>query len=191
MTVGWFVHFFGLAFVYAAIATVLILGLARLWRGPVAWRAVPLVLATAFFVFLTQHPFPDPGQMECPVPSAAPQLRLFDYRDTVLLLLDRGAGVMGWLGNKMIAATAMNFVICAAIGTALAMHATRVRTAVLFGAALTLSVELSQLTGVWGIFPCAYRQFNVDDLVLNVLGVVTGFAVARRVRIGTQRFWAA
>lgn len=186
MTLGWFVHFFGLAAVYATAATVLIIGPARLWRGPAAMGAVPVVLATTFFVFLTQHPFPDPGQMTCPVPSAAPQLRPFHWMDTVFMLRDTGAGVMGWLGNKTIAATTMNLMVCAAIGAALARHVTRARTALVFGATLTLSVELSQLTGVLGIFPCAYRQFNVDDLMMNVLGVMAGFVVARRLVAGPR-----
>lgn len=186
MTLGWFVHFFGLAFVYASVATVLILGLARAWRGPAALRAVPVVLATAFFVFLTQHPFPVVAGMDCPMARAVPQLRPFHFMDTVAVLRDRGTGLAGWLGNKTIAAVVMNVLVCAVIGAALARHATRLRIAALFGAVLTLSVELSQLTGVWGLFPCAYRQFNVDDLMLNMLGVTTGFALARRFGIGPR-----
>jgi glycopeptide antibiotics resistance protein len=38
---------------------------------------------------------------------------------------------------------------------------------------------VAQLTGIWGLYPCAYRQFNVDDLMLNAIGVVVGFLMAR------------
>ncbi len=31
-------------------------------------------------------------------------------------------------------------------------------------------IETTQLTGVWGIFPCAYRVFDVDDLIANTSG---------------------
>ena len=73
----------------------------------------------------------------------------------------------------------MNFVTCVVIGLTLARHTSRLRAALCFGAGLTLSVELTQLTGLWGLYPCAYRQFNVDDLMLNALGVVVGVLLAR------------
>ena len=47
------------------------------------------------------------------------------------------------------------------------------------GFGLSLTVELTQLTGLWGLYPCPYRQFDVDDLILNTTGVALGFAVVR------------
>lgn len=40
--------------------------------------------------------------------------------------------------------------------------------------AVSLFIELSQITGLWGIYPCAYRIFDVDDLMVNTLGGFTG-----------------
>ena len=34
----------------------------------------------------------------------------------------------------------------------------------------SLLIETTQLTGIWGIYPCAYRLFDVDDLITNTLG---------------------
>ena len=57
-------------------------------------------------------------------------------------------------------------------------------TAVFVGFAVSLFIELTQFTGVWGIYPCAYRVFDVDDLVTNTLGALAGsllsLAVPRR-----------
>lgn len=39
-------------------------------------------------------------------------------------------------------------------------------------------IETTQLTGVWGIYPCAYRVFDVDDLLMNTLGAVLRSALA-------------
>lgn len=47
-------------------------------------------------------------------------------------------------------------------------------TAVLVGFALSLLVETTQLTGVWGIYPCGYRLFDVEDLITNTLGALLG-----------------
>jgi hypothetical protein len=175
----WVVGFAGRALLYALGLSLAILLAARLLGRFPGWRVLPLLFATLTFVFLTQHPFPAPGDLDCPVPSAAPQLHLFDFRATFARLHDRGAGPLEWLRNRTVAATVMNFLVCGVIGAVLARHTGRLAVALWFGAGLTLAVELTQLTGIWGLYPCAYRQFNVDDLMLNALGVVVGFLLAR------------
>jgi hypothetical protein len=42
------------------------------------------------------------------------------------------------------------------------------------GLGTSLLIELTQLTGVWGIYHCAYREFDVDDLMVNTLGALAG-----------------
>lgn len=46
--------------------------------------------------------------------------------------------------------------------------------ATLVGLATSLVIETTQLTGVWNIYDCAYRLFDVDDLMVNTLGAVGG-----------------
>ncbi len=46
------------------------------------------------------------------------------------------------------------------------------------GVGTTLLVELTQLTGNWGLAPCPYRVFEVDDLILNTTGTVIGLLLA-------------
>jgi glycopeptide antibiotics resistance protein len=138
---------------------------------------LPVLFITTFFVFLTQHPFPDPQTLVCPVPLTDPQWQPFHFAKRIQTLMQAGAGPLQFLTNKGLAATAMNFLICFAIGAALARHAPSMRHAMLFAAALTLGVELTQMTGFWGVYPCAYRQFDVDDLMLNFAGVVMGTAL--------------
>lgn len=43
---------------------------------------------------------------------------------------------------------------------------------------LTLFYEVTQRTGIYGIFNCAYRIFDVDDLLLNSVGALLGFFLA-------------
>lgn len=42
---------------------------------------------------------------------------------------------------------------------------------------LTLFFELTQLSGLYGIYPRPYRLFDVDDLFLNTLGGIIGYAI--------------
>ena len=51
-----------------------------------------------------------------------------------------------------------------------------VATAAGFG--VSAMVEFTQLTGVWGLYPCAYRVFDVVDLQTNTLGALLGSVVA-------------
>ncbi|QDS33960.1 VanZ family protein [Brevibacillus brevis] len=46
------------------------------------------------------------------------------------------------------------------------------------GFALSLFFEITQLSGIYGIYNCPYRLFDVDDLILNSSGALFGFLVA-------------
>jgi glycopeptide antibiotics resistance protein len=42
------------------------------------------------------------------------------------------------------------------------------------GLGLSLVIEVTQRTGVWSLYDCAYRLFDVDDLIVNTLGATVG-----------------
>lgn len=46
------------------------------------------------------------------------------------------------------------------------------------GFAVSLFFEVTQITGVYGIYNCPYRLFDVDDLILNSMGSLAGFLIA-------------
>jgi glycopeptide antibiotics resistance protein len=46
--------------------------------------------------------------------------------------------------------------------------------ATLAGFGVSLLVELTQKTGDWHLYSCAYRLFDVDDLIVNTLGATIG-----------------
>jgi glycopeptide antibiotics resistance protein len=50
--------------------------------------------------------------------------------------------------------------------------------ATVLGAAISLLIELTQTTGVWHLFDCAYRLFDVDDLIVNTAGATAGSLLA-------------
>ena len=49
--------------------------------------------------------------------------------------------------------------------------------ALTFGFLLSIFFELTQLSGLYGIYPRAYRLFDVDDLILNTAGTMLGFLI--------------
>ncbi len=42
---------------------------------------------------------------------------------------------------------------------------------------LSLFFELTQLSGLYGIYPRAYRLFDIDDLIINTFGGIVGYVV--------------
>lgn len=46
------------------------------------------------------------------------------------------------------------------------------------GVLMSVFVEVTQATGVWGYFPCAYRLGDIDDLLTNSLGAFLGALIA-------------
>jgi len=183
----WVISFAGLATVYAALGCLVFALIARLLGKKPGWQNLLFVFVTLTFVMLTQHPFPAPGTLSCPVPTATPQLIPLRVVSLTIGFANDGATGMQWLQNRLLAATAMNFFICFVIGLCLPAPWAPPLRAALFGAALTSVVELTQLTGVWGIYPCAYRQFNVDDLLMNFAGVCAGAYAARKLRKSRDR----
>ncbi|MBJ8027076.1 VanZ family protein [Bacillus cereus group sp. N21] len=49
---------------------------------------------------------------------------------------------------------------------------------IFFSLCLSLFFEITQVTGLYGIYNCAYRLFDVDDLFLNTLGGAIGYFIA-------------
>lgn len=61
------------------------------------------------------------------------------------------------------------------------------RATALSGFALSSFIELSQLTGNWGLADFTYRTFDVDDIVNNTAGAVLGAACIWAVRTIQKR----
>lgn len=52
------------------------------------------------------------------------------------------------------------------------------KKAVLAGFLTSLLYEITQLTGLFFIYPRAYRIFDIDDLIINTLGAYLGYVIA-------------
>lgn len=188
MTPAQLLAYLGPAALIAAAALAAVAAGVRLAGGRLDGRVALTLGLALFFLTLTQYPLPDRAALDCTGGGAEAILRPFATLDHVARLWRQGAAqghAAGlWLGSKVIQAAAMNFALCAAIGAALARHAPAPRAALVLGAGLSLSAETAQLTGLFGLYPCAFRHFEVDDLILNIGGVAAGHAAMRRLRRG-------
>jgi glycopeptide antibiotics resistance protein len=83
------------------------------------------------------------------------------------------------LHNPAVLKTGFNLLLLLPLGIFLRYHFRRgLAVTAAAGAGISLFFELTQGTGVWGIYPCPYRLFDVDDLVVNTAGAMIGWAVA-------------
>lgn len=129
-----------------------------------------------------------------PVPSsddyvcAGTNFRPFEFVDEIRAAV----AVSGrYLTDPVVLQVALNVVLFVPLGFFLRVLGGRgILLAGLVGLGVSGIIETTQLTGVWGIFPCAYRVFDVDDLIANTSGALLGsllaLAVLRHLR-GARR----
>ncbi|CAN5457037.1 hypothetical protein BH09ACT12_BH09ACT12_12730 [soil metagenome] len=88
---------------------------------------------------------------------------------------DAGGGVTGLLRDPVFLQLALNVLLFVPLGFFLRVIVKRgFLVAGLVGFVVSLLIETTQLTGVWSLYDCPYRLFDVDDLLVNTVGAVAG-----------------
>jgi glycopeptide antibiotics resistance protein len=83
------------------------------------------------------------------------------------------------LHNPAVWETGFNLLLLLPLGMYLRYHFRRGRwTSAAIGFGVACFFECTQLTGLWGIYPCPYRLFDVDDIIVNSLGCMLGWSLA-------------
>ncbi|WP_307785424.1 VanZ family protein [Microbacterium hibisci] len=133
----------------------------------VLWGAA-LVYVMALWTY-TLLPLPDPDTIRCAGVNLDFTALVDDIRGAIAR---RGASAAT---DPAVLQLLLNVLLFVPLGFFLRVLGGRgVVTALVAGVAVSGFVELTQYTGVWGLYPCAYRVFDVDDLLTNTLGAVLG-----------------
>lgn len=144
-------------------------------RRVIAQGAFLLYLICAWALVLL--PFPDPSVARRPAPvNLVPFLW---WQETLHELARTQGGWRAWLTNGPLLVRIFNVALTVPFGVFLRRWYRRgfwVTTVAGFG--LSLAFELTQLTGIWGIYAVRYRTFDVDDLIANTAGAALGWALA-------------
>ncbi|MEV7068498.1 VanZ family protein [Streptomyces collinus] len=83
------------------------------------------------------------------------------------------------LGNSAVWQTVFNLLLLLPLGVFVRIHFRKgLIVAAAAGLAGSLLFELTQYTGLWGLYACPYRLFAVDDLIANTAGAALGWAAA-------------
>lgn len=90
-----------------------------------------------------------------------------------------GDGLVGLVRDPAFLQVALNVLLFVPLGFYVRKVLGRgVVFATVLGLGISLAIETTQTTGVWHLFDCAYRMFDVDDLIVNTLGATAGSLLA-------------
>lgn len=147
-----------------------------------AWAAA-LVYFWAIWVY-TLLPLPDPADLRCMGTNLDP----LAFLDELAGAASRADGrALAFLTDAAVVQLTLNVALFVPLGFFVRVLGGRgVLIATTAGLATSAVVELTQLTGVWGLYPCAYRVFDVDDLLTNTVGAALGSLLALTV---PRRHW--
>ena len=127
-----------------------------------------LILYALGLVAFTLYPLPADPATFCSTHNLQPQLNPFQF---ISDMQNSGLQALMQLGA--------NLLFFVPLGIALRnIFGFKLIPTILTSIAVSLLIETAQLTGIFGIYPCAYRLFDVDDLLMNTLGGCLGFALA-------------
>lgn len=156
-------------------------------RGEFGWgHALLAFLFVVYCIAIWTYallPAPDTTPQWCArFASDVPQLHPFQFLTDIGSQRERG--ITALLHNRALPQVLFNVGLFVPFGM-FGRHLLRRGpvTVVLAGALVSLFVEFTQLTGVYGIFRCPYRIFDVDDVILNSLGALVGVLLAPLLRL--------
>jgi glycopeptide antibiotics resistance protein len=121
----------------------------------------------------TLLPLPDPAELVCRAAILEPFHMVDDLRAAWQ------GSLLDLLRDPVFLQIALNVALFVPLGVILRVRYRRgLVWATTAGLGISLLIETTQLTGIWGLYDCAYRFFDVDDLVLNTSGAVLGSLLA-------------
>ncbi|WP_193615068.1 VanZ family protein [Nocardioides lijunqiniae] len=143
-----------------------------------ALGAAAVSLYATALVAYTLLPLPSTRGEWCATSAASPQWRPLHFIDDIG---DAAAatGSFGVLTSRVTLQVLFNVVLFVPWGLMIRGYWGRsVVAATGTGLLVSVLIETSQLSGLWGIYECAYRIGDVDDLLTNTLGALLGAALA-------------
>lgn len=148
-------------------------------------RAVVLYLLLLYLLnafYLVMLPMPDSRHNSPPSGSMIQHVPLQFIQD---ILKDsnyswqQSSTYLALLRDPAFLQTVFNIVLMVPFGLFLGYYfRTRWMVCLLLSFSLSLLFEVTQITGIYGIFDYPYRFFDVDDLITNTLGGVIGYRMA-------------
>ena len=142
------------------------------------WTSAGFVYAAGIAAF-TVFPLPDFAPGYCAANATHPLLDPLRFPKAVIDVFRTG-GLTAVISDWVVWEFALNMVLFIPFGVIVRRVLEWPRGVVLVAAfGTSLLIELTQLTGNWGLAPCPYRFADVTDLFTNTTGAVIGIGLER------------
>ncbi|MGJ8729925.1 VanZ family protein [Listeria aquatica] len=154
--------------------------------GSITFMRVFILFTFIFYLmaafFLTLLPLPetqDVIRIKAPVPQLVPFTFVQEFLSQTVLEFSKPATYLPALAQNVVIQPLFNVFLLFPLGVYLRYYfRTSFIKTLIIAFLISLFFEVTQLTGIYGIYPHAYRLFDVDDLMLNTLGGIIGFLMA-------------
>lgn len=149
------------------------------WRAVVLYSFVFYLLSAYFMIMLPLPSRASVAALTTPKYNLVPLTALRTFLTTTVFSPFQPGTWLAALRQPGFIQPAFNLVLTLPFGVYLRYYFKRSLKQVLvmtFG--LSLFFELTQLSGLYGIYPRPYRLFDVDDLIINTTGGVLGALIA-------------
>ncbi len=149
-------------------------------RIAIVYSFILYLICAYFLVILPLPSIEEVAKMTQP----ATQLQLFrflqDISETTSFSISDVFTYLPTLSSSTVYQVLFNFALTMPFGMYLRYYfQCDVKKTLLFSFLLALFFELTQLSGLYGIYPRSYRIFDVDDLLINTIGGMLGFALMK------------
>lgn len=138
-----------------------------------------LYLITAYFMVILPLPsMKYVSQLKTPYTQLQPFRFIFDISQTIPKTINNISELLTVLNISTIYTVLFNFLLTLPFGVYLRYYFNKKwYQSLLCSFFLSLFFELTQLSGLYGIYPRPYRLFDVDDLIINTLGGLFGHII--------------
>lgn len=147
------------------------------FRSVIVYSFILYLLCTYFLVILPLPSIKEVSNLTTPTTQLIP----FEFiKQLSKLSMDWSslASYLKLIQNKVFYIAAFNILLTVPFGIYLRYYfECKWYKVLIYSFLLSLFFEITQLTGLYGIYPRAYRLFDVDDLILNTLGAMLGFLI--------------
>ena len=149
------------------------------FRGWPALVSASIVLYASSLVAFTLFPLPDFAGDYCAKHASRSHVNLqplASLDDVTAYASDHT--VLQTLSSGVFLQVLFNVVFFVPLGIFVAYRYRRgIGTALLASFGVSLAIETTQGTAIWGLAPCAYRMADVDDLITNTAGGLIGWFI--------------
>lgn len=149
------------------------------WRAVVIYSFIFYLIAAYFLTILPLPSIETVAKLTTPKYNLVPFMFVREFVKETPLIITEPSTYLKTITNASFIQPFFNLMLTLPFGVYLRYYFKKSwRQVVLFGFLLSLFFELTQLSGLYGIYPRPYRLFDVDDLMLNTTGALLGYAVA-------------